>query len=416
MLKSIQYEVFDKILIFYFQLLLSLMHKYFLLIFILFTTVISNAQTVQGKVVDEMSGEPIPFVSIGVIGTNNTTVTNDAGEFILKNISLPAKLRYSHVSYLLIEDEISSYNNLFVKLNPAAINLKTVTVDPYRGQRLVKAALEKTKEFEKNIFYGNAFYRQLTTINEKPSQIYELFYDLKFSVSNVSAWIAKQSRFAQSNDGISFSMSNQSYLTFLLAGNLFEERKVGKFVTLKNLKDYEISVERYIEQKDQDIAVVSCKYKGKRKEFYVNSIYYIGVEDSKIYRLENSIFNLPLKVNVTSKIPPTVTTIATFNGTNNPIPVLQNISTKLYLNLSTRGRSITPVISSMLTIYQLDKNLSTQKFTELNRKVQDKAIVESIEYNPEFWKNNPIVKQTALEDAFIKMMESKSAFGTMIDP
>ncbi|MNR45866.1 hypothetical protein D3C85_1647600 [compost metagenome] len=70
----------------------------------------------------------------------------------------------------------------------------------------------------------------------------------------------------------------------------------------------------------------------------------------------------------------------------------------------------------MLTIYQLDKNLSTQKFTELNRKVQDKAIVESIDYNPEFWKNNPIVKQTALEDAFIKMMESKSAFGTMIEP
>jgi len=211
-------------------------------------------------------------------------------------------------------------------------------------------------------------------------------------------------------------MSNQSYLTFLLAGSLFEGRKAGKFVTLATLKDFEITVERYIEQKDQDIAVVSCKYKGKKKQFYTNSTYYIGVDDAKIYRLENSVFNLPLKVNATSKIPPTVTTIATFNGTITPIPVLENISTKLYLNLSSRGRTITPVISSMLTVYQLDKNLSKQKFTELNRKVQDKAIVESIEYKPDFWKNNPIVKQTALEDAFIKMMESKSAFGTMIDP
>lgn len=392
------------------------MRNYILILILLINGLYLNAQTIQGKVVDELSGEAIPFVSIGIVGTNNTTVTNDAGEFVLKNIALPAKLRYSHVSYLLLEDEITSTNNLFVKLKAAAINLKTVTVDPYRGQRLVKAALEKTKGFESEYFYGKAFYRQLTSINGKASQIYELFYDLKFNVSNVNGWIAKQSRFAVSNDGIAFSMSNQSYLTFLFAGSLFENRKAGKFVTLNTLKDFEITVERYIEQKEQDIAVVSCKYKGKKKQFYTNATYYIGVDDSKIYRLENSIFNLPLKVNATSKIPPIVTTIATFNGNNSPIPLLENISTKLFLNLSAGGRNIAPVISSMLTVYQLDKNLSTQNFTQLNRKIQDKATVESIEYKPDFWKNNPIVKQTALEDSFIKMMESKSAFGTMIDP
>lgn len=390
------------------------MRKYFLFFLLIFGT-IAHAQIIQGKVVDEISGEPIPFVSIGVIGTNNSTVTNDAGEFVLKNITLPAKLRYSHVSYLLLESEISTANNLYVKLKAAAINLKTVTIDPYRGERLVKAALEKTKEFEKENFYGKAFYRQLTTVDGKAKQIYELFYDLKFNVSNVEGWIAKQSRFAESNEGISFSMSNQSYLTFLLAGSLFEGRKMGKYVSLKTLKDFEITVERYIEQKEQDVAVVSCKYKGKKKDFYTNFTYYIGIDDSKIYRLESSAFNLPLKVNATSKIPSTVTTVATFNGANTPIPVLESISTKLFLHLSTRNRSISPVINSMLTVYQLDNNLNTQNFTELNKKIQDKTVVESIAYNPDFWKNNPIVKQTALEDAFIKMMESKSAFGTMID-
>ncbi|GAB1462572.1 hypothetical protein MASR2M52_05710 [Pedobacter sp.] len=374
------------------------------------------AQTIQGKIVDETTGEAIPFVSIGVIGTNNTTVTNDAGEFILKNVNLPAKLRYSHVSYLLLEDEISTTNNLFVKLKAAAINLKAVVVDPYRGQRLIKAALEKAKEFEKENIYGNAFYRQLTSINGKPSQIYELFYDLEFNVAKVKGWLAKQSRFAELNEGLSFAMSNQSYLTFSLAGYLFEDRKAGMFVTLKNLKDFEITIEKYIEQKDQDIAVVACKYKGNKKQFYINSTYYIGVEDTKVYRLENSIFNVPMSINAISKIPPTATTVATFNSSRTAIPVLESISSKLYLNLNAKGRSLNPVISAMLTVYQLDKTLKTQKFTELTKKVQDKAIIESIEYNPIFWKDNPIVKQTALEDAFIKMMESKSAFGTMIDP
>jgi len=393
------------------------------LFFLLLGTGISKAQTIQGKVIDETTGEAIAFVSIGVVGSNNTTVSNDAGEFVLKNVNLnalntPAKLRFSHVGYLVFEQEISeASNNLIVMLKPAAINLKPVVVDPYRGQKLLKAALEKASGFAKQNFYGSAFYRQLTTINSQPSQIYELFYDLEFNVSKVKGWAAKQTRFAERNDGVVFSMSNQSYLTFSLAGYLFEDKKTGKFITLKNLKDFSISIDKYIEQKDQDIAIISCKFKGNKKQFYINSIYYVGVEDFKIYRVENSIFNLPIKISgSTAKMPPAATTIATFNGANTPIPVVESVSTKLYLNLNTNGRPLNPVINSMLTVYHLDKKLNTQKFTELSKKVEDKAIVESIAYNPDFWKDNPIVKQTALEEAFVKMMESKSAFGTMINP
>ena len=391
------------------------MRNYILFLFLIIG-IITKAQTIQGKVVDETTGEPIPFVSIGVLGTNNGTVTNEGGEFVLKNVGLPAKLRYSHVSYIVFDSEINSSNPLLVKLKAAAINLKTVVVDPYRGQRLVKAALEKASSFQQENFYGNAFYRQLTSVNGKASQIYELFYDLEFNVSKVKGWIAKQSRFAENNDGFSFSLNNQSYLTFSLAGYLLESKKTSKLVTLKTLNDFEISIDKYIAQKEQDIAVVSCKFKGNRKQFYINSTYYIGVEDLKIYRLENSIFNLPITTSATTKIPPMATTVATFNGFHTAIPVLESISTKLKLSLSANGRNINPSISSILIVYQLDKKLNTQKFTELNKNTKDKATVESITYNPEFWKDNPIVKQTTLEENFIKMMESKSAFGTMIAP
>ncbi len=394
------------------------MRKNLLFFILLLSTVKLQAQNLlQGKVVDIVTGEAIPFVSIGVIGTNQTTVTNDAGEFILKNVTLPAKLRYSHVSYLLLEHTSETSVELLIKLTPAAISLKPVVIDPYKGLRLVKAALEKATTFKQKTFYGNAFYRQLTTLNDKPSQIYELFYDLELNVSKVKGWIAKQTRFAELNDGIAFSMSNQSYLTFMMAGSLFDDQKSMKLVTLKTLKEFEISVDKYIEQKDQDIAVVSCRFKGNKKKSYVNSTYYIGTEDFKVYRVESSIFNLPLKVSGSStQIPPAATIVTTFNGTTTPIPILESISTKLYLNLNARGTTLKPVISSMLTVYQLDKSLDTQKFTQLSRNVKDKAIVESIVYNPEFWKDNPIVKKTTLEETFIKMMESKSAFGTMIDP
>lgn len=390
----------------------------FTLLLLIIASFCGAQNLVQGKVVDETTGEAIPFVSIGIVGANQHTVTNDAGEFVLKNVAFPTKLKFSHVSYLLLNLDLETGNqDLLIKLNAAAITLKPVIIDPFKGLNLVKNALEHAKLFEKQQFYGNAFYRQLTTLNGKPSQIYELFYALKFNVTKVTGWIAKQSRFAELTDGFGFSMNNQSYLTFLMAGSLFEDKKSIKLVTLKNLKEFEISVEKYIEQSDQDIAVVSCRFKGDKKKSYVNSTYYIGVANAHIYRIESTIFNLPMNVSgSTPKTPPGATIITTFNATTTPIPVIESVATKLYLNLNAKGKLLSPVISSTLTIYQLDKNLNTQKFTELNKNVKDKAVVESLVYRAEFWKDNPIVKKTTLEEDFIKMMENKSAFGTMINP
>lgn len=392
--------------------------KKIVLILLLSVTFKSFAQNLQGKVIDEVTGQGIPFVSVGIAGTNNASVSNENGDFLLRSPIFPAKLRLSHVSYLATELTLNENStSLVVKLKPASITLNQIIIDPYRGQRLVKAALEKAQANAGQNFYANAFYRQLTTLNNKPSQIYELFYDLKWNTKRVQGWIAKQSRFAELNEQISFSLNNQSYLTFSYSGYLLPE-KGGKFVGLANLGEYEIAVEKYIEQADQKIAVVSCRFKNaKRKQYYVNSTYYIGVDNFNIYRLENNAYNLPIKVtDAVAKYPPAVSTIATFNENGSAIPILESVSTKFLLNLTIRGQELTSGISSLLTVFKIDNNLKAQQFEALDRKVKDKNVIESIKYDSAFWRNNPIVKQTSLEDSFIKMMESKQAFGTMINP
>ncbi|WP_199119224.1 carboxypeptidase-like regulatory domain-containing protein [Pedobacter sp. ASV28] len=255
------------------------MLHYRLLFLMLITCINSYAQNIQGKVVDELTGTGIPFVSIGIMGTNNATVSNENGEFVLKSANFPAKLRYSHVSYFTADQEVTSPSTtLLVKLKPAAINLNMVTVDPYKGLRILKAALEKARVNENLNFYGNAFYRQLTSLNDRPSQIYELFYDLELNAHKVKGWIAKQSRFAELNEKIAFSLNNQSYLTFTFGGYLLPE-KTGKFVSLNNLKDFDIAVEKYIEQPNQDIAVISCKYKGSNKKQYYTNLSLIHISE-----------------------------------------------------------------------------------------------------------------------------------------
>ena len=385
------------------------------LLFFIFTPTL-KAQVLQGKVVDAKTAEPIPFVSLGIVGTTTATVTNENGEFILKTEKLPVKLRFSHVSYLLFETNITETQTLLtIKLIPAAINLNEVVIRPDEGKNLLRSALLKAKQYLNTPFYANAFYRQLTSTNANATEIHELFYDLKWNVKYVEGWVAKQSRFAELNDPLKFSISNQSFLTFAYAGYVFPDKR-NRYVSAKYLDDYAIEVDRYIEQKDQNIAVITCKLKKARKNlFYINSTYYVGVKDLKIYRLENKIYNLPfdLSPSLELRFPPIVETIATFNENGLPIPVLESISTKVYLSLLANERTLNSVISSLLIVYKIDDQLKNQPFQSVNNKIIDKKVIESIKYDANFWKNNPIVKQTTLEDAFIKMMESKQAFGTM---
>jgi hypothetical protein len=327
-------------------------------------------------------------------------------------------LRVSHVSYLVAEVNLTeNREKLAIQLKPATISLNSVTIDPFAGQRIVRQALEKATVASSLNFYTSAFYRQLTSVDGQPNQIYELFYGLKWNTKRVQGWIPQKTRFAQNSNGKAFSLENMSYLTFLNSGYLFPE-KGGKFVNLSSLSAYQIVIEKYIEQSNQKIAVISCKFKNaKRNLYYVNTTYYIGMDDFKIYRVENSLFNLPMKFTYASpKFPPIVTTIATFNGTDTAVPVLESVSTKMFLKLDAGGQEMSTNLSSLLIVYQLDGLTSNQQYQTLDRKTKDRTVIESIKYDADFWKDNPIVKQTALEDSFIKMMESKSAFGTMINP
>lgn len=392
--------------------------KYLLSIFLLLTSTTLQAQNLQGRIIDEVTGNGIPFASIGVVGTNLSSVSNENGDFVLKTQGFPARIRASHVSYLLNELMVNDQQDkMVISLKPASISLSEVTVDPFRGQRIVKEALEKAKSASASFYYLNAFYRQLTSINNNPSQIYELFYDLKWNTESVKGWIAKKSRYAQHSAETMFTLTNMSYLTFKNAGYLFPE-KGGIFVNLETLPQYQFTIEKYIEQADQKIAVISSRFKDPgKKRYYMNTTYYIGLNDHQIYRLENSLFNLPMNFKgVIPQIPPITSTIATFSRNGGQVSVLESVATKMYLDLKAGGIDLKVNLSSLLLVYSMHQPIGSQQYNSLSRKVKDRTVIESIKYDPEFWKDNPIVKQTALEASFTKMMESRSAFGTMVDP
>ena len=74
--------------------------KNLLLLFCLFMTVVGYAQTIQitGKVTDE-KGESLPSASIVVQGTTNGTISDETGNFTLKNVSSTAKIVVSFIGF-----------------------------------------------------------------------------------------------------------------------------------------------------------------------------------------------------------------------------------------------------------------------------------------------------------------------------
>ena len=84
-------------------------------------------KTISGKVVNT-GGEPIPGVTVAVVGTTNGTVTGDDGTYTLTNISDGAVLQFSFVGMRTHQEVVSNQSTINVTLMEDAIGLDEVVV------------------------------------------------------------------------------------------------------------------------------------------------------------------------------------------------------------------------------------------------------------------------------------------------
>jgi TonB-dependent starch-binding outer membrane protein SusC len=107
------------------------MYKFYsLLLLFLCNSLIVNAQVadVKGKVVDT-ANNPITGVSVIVKGTNNASITNQQGEFLLKtNTKPPFSLRVSSVGFITQEIEIKSNEFVSIILQESVNQLNEVII------------------------------------------------------------------------------------------------------------------------------------------------------------------------------------------------------------------------------------------------------------------------------------------------
>jgi hypothetical protein len=107
------------------------MFRYFLLVFFWLLAIAVGAQPITGRVTDAKTGQPLPFVNIGVVGKALGTVSNEQGQYGLafQDKLAADTVRVSYLGYqprLLTLRQLQSAPNL--ALAPAAVALAEVRV------------------------------------------------------------------------------------------------------------------------------------------------------------------------------------------------------------------------------------------------------------------------------------------------
>ncbi|WP_346861854.1 TonB-dependent receptor [uncultured Draconibacterium sp.] len=122
--------------------------------FFMITTAFAQEVSVTGKVVDSDTQEPLPGVSIIVVGTTTGTVTNFDGEYTL-GVTPGSSLLFSYIGYTNVEKMITAAGTVNVELAVSTESLDEVVVVGYGSVKKKDAtgavSSVKTEDFNRGV-------------------------------------------------------------------------------------------------------------------------------------------------------------------------------------------------------------------------------------------------------------------------
>ncbi len=155
-----------------------------------------QAKLVEGKIIDKDTKQPIPFASIGLLGTSKGTSSNLNGQFSL-SVTDNFSIRISCLGYKTLElDNLPKDQLIIIELEPSATQLKEIVVfnKQVNARKVVSKAFRAVSDnFNTNPFYQNFFYRHYC----KDDSLYGRLIE-----ASVDVWKRKGYKSTQSEAGI----------------------------------------------------------------------------------------------------------------------------------------------------------------------------------------------------------------------
>lgn len=390
-------------------------------------TQIQDGVVVSGTIREIEGGQPVPYANILLKDSGRGTVSNELGDFELKVAKLPATLVISHVGYQRAEIKVEGAGQVIeVKLGFAALQgVEVVAKKTNKIYQLVTKALQRTKEQLQQERFGKAFYRQLSKNDSIYSELYEIFYDTKFSSNGITDWALQQGRYAlqENNEGRGLVFNKN----FTLIDRIFPtiDPGVDMFhspISPKVEDFYQLKTEKVIQQGEREIAVIQFtpKWDIVGKTPSMEGQLYIDLETFDIVKLSGRFASNQLKVIAfrgEGKVDQYVLEYeSSFQPNEHGDLLLEYISAKQTFEVVYEDRPTKKVSTqSLLNIYEYytpDKQ-ERRLGGRLNFQKSDAKAIDQKGYDKAFWQENPIVKRTPLEEAVIADFERNRQFGSI---
>ena len=378
----------------------------------------AQAQLVSGRVLDAQTSQPIPYASVAVLGTSQGTTCNAEGEFALKMSALPGRLVFSQLSYRRDTVAVVAAGALpVVRLPPAPVALPDVDLGSYVGGLLQKAyrELQRTNAHK---HYGQAFYRQVTRMDQRPTEIKEMMWQVKASSAGLEGTALNQARYAKKK-GVLINFRNFSFFTrnFKLYSTKDDTVREGPILGPNPTQYYNLKLVGLAQDGSHQLAQIEFAPKPAHDSRHMKGLIVVDIDTYQVLR-----FRVSQDIQTSSNNPVLkfrdgrMTYDLVFRpAAGGAVPAYYNLSYAI-----TMGRLLKPAVAlavSGITYFSdWQATPTAAAYAAADFKESDSDVIKQTTYDPAFWRDNPVVKRTPLEEEVIRYFESEKAFGTMLQP
>jgi len=378
-------------------------------------------QRLAGKVVDAISGQPVPYASIGVLGTTRGTTSNAEGEFELREVPLPGRLVVSELGHrrdTVAVAAAGASQPLQIRLAPASVQLPEVQVGSYAAELLAQAyrALWRTRASRT---YGQAFYRQITHLDGEATEVQEMVWDTEASNARLEGMALVQGRFAKKKALLSF----KDFSLYTKAITFFDTRDDSTtykgIISLHAADNFKLTVQGVVQNGPQQLVEIGFTSKDPASRTKQGSVV-IDEATHQVLRMRLATGALHTKSNnPTFKFKDELTRIEfVFAPRPGSAPVLEYLKIGYQTAMGRPIKSDVNVRVDSFTYFYNGQPTPAPGVTYAPAKAgeTDLAAIKQMTYNPAFWRDNPVVKRTPLEEEVMRSFEQQGAFGTMLTP
>ena len=405
------------------------------------TDVRAQPRRVEGRVVDASNEASLPFTNVAIVGSQRGTTTNENGRFLLAVDSLPVRLAISYVGYQRVERRVtpSTADSVVVRLKEKPVSMAEVVVEGRTGAYFVRKARERLNRLTENqralTEAVRGFYRQKTFYSPKRSdgsleedtvytEYMETFYNAFTSPFGIRGWSIKQARYGREGgrdrDGPTFTVYFEDFSTLTSAwfrmppSDPAEEARVLQPLHSNADAYFSFEVVGHVEEEGAELVKVAYQPRQNLDTPAFSGHLYINEDTYALHRYDGEARNpTPFLVNVQGEMKNlTLQVSVAFHSMDDPsVPVVDRIQFELLYGHLVSDFHRRYTTRSTFFVYDYNNN-ETFGTSDIDH---DYAAIDSVEYDPAFWRDNPVLARTPVDKAIIRSFEETGGFGRFVE-